>query len=70
MAGRGGTWQSMRPCQGRWIASFLNDHPLRHCEARSAVAIYVPVLRLQWIASVIARSLRRGNHRNDGTGVQ
>jgi hypothetical protein len=32
----------------QWIASFLamtgrgrNDHPLRHCEARSAVAIYV-----------------------------
>jgi hypothetical protein len=31
-----------------------NDHPSRHCEARSAVAIQVPAPRPQWIASFLA----------------
>ena len=39
----------------------------RHCESRSAAAIYVPVLRPQWIASVLAMT---GRLRNDGVGVQ
>jgi hypothetical protein len=58
----------------RWIASFLamtgrwrNDGPLRHCEARSAVAIYVPEPMLQWIASFLAMT---GRGRNDGAGAQ
>jgi hypothetical protein len=58
----------------RWIASFLamtgrgrNDGPLRHCEARSAVAIHVPLPLPQWIASFLAMT---GHARNDGAGVQ
>jgi hypothetical protein len=53
----------------QWIASFLamtalqfcgrasvmaRCTPLRHCEARSAVAIHGPVPRPQWIASFLA----------------
>jgi hypothetical protein len=37
--------------------------PFRHCEARSAVAIYVPVPMLQWIASFLAMT---GRWRNVG----
>jgi hypothetical protein len=44
-----------------------NDHPFRHCEARSAVAIYVPVPRPQWIASFLAMT-KWG--RNDEVGAQ
>ena len=33
--------------------------PLRHCEARSAVAIHVPAPRPQWIASFLAMTQRR-----------
>jgi hypothetical protein len=44
-----------------------NDHPFRHCEARSAVAIYVPVPKPQWIASFLAMT-RRG--RSYGAGAQ
>jgi hypothetical protein len=40
-----------------------NDGPFRHCEARSAVAIYVPEPMLQWIASFLAMT---GWGRNDG----
>jgi hypothetical protein len=45
-----------------------NDHPFRHCEAHSAVAIHVPVPRLQWIASFLAmtgRGAMTGRRRND-----
>ena len=44
-----------------------NDRPFRHCEARSAVAIHVPVPRPQWIASFLAMT-RQG--RNDGAQAQ
>ena len=40
--------------------------PVRHCAARSAVAIQVPVPRPQWIASFLAMT---GRGRNDGAGV-
>jgi hypothetical protein len=50
IARRAAPWQSVCSCNRRWIASFLamtgwgrNDHPFRHCEARSAVAIHVLV---------------------------
>jgi hypothetical protein len=44
-----------------------NDRTFRHCEARSAVAIHVPVPRPQWIASFLAMTEWV---RNDGVGVQ
>jgi hypothetical protein len=44
-----------------------NDHPFRHCEARSAVAIHVPVPKPQWIASFLAMT-KWG--RNDKVGAQ
>ena len=44
-----------------------NDDHFRHCEARSAVAIHVPVPRPQWIASFLAMT---GPGRNDRTGPQ
>jgi hypothetical protein len=46
-----------------------NDRPFRHCEARSAVAIHVPVPRPQWIASFLAMTeweCNDGAGRNDG----
>ena len=43
-----------------------SDTHLRHCEARSAVAIHVPVPRRQWIASFLAMP---GQARNDGAGA-
>jgi hypothetical protein len=44
-----------------------DDHPSRHCEARSAVAIYVPLPLPQWIASLLAMT---GRGRNDGAGAR
>jgi hypothetical protein len=44
-----------------------HDRPSRHCEARSAVAIHVPVPRPQWIASFLAMT-EQG--RNDRLGAQ
>ena len=43
------------------------SRPLRDCEARSAVAIHVPVLAPQWIASFLAMT---GRGRNDTAGTQ
>ncbi len=48
-----------------------NDHPFRHCEARSAVAIHVPAPRSQWIASFLAmtgQGRMTGRGPNDRTG--
>ena len=43
-----------------------SDIGLRHCEAPRAVAIHVPVLRSQWIASFLAMTQRVCN---DGVGA-
>ncbi len=44
-----------------------NDHLSRHCEARSAVAIPVPLQMPQWIASYLAMT---GWGRNDWAGAR
>jgi hypothetical protein len=51
--------------RGRNLVIAKRSRPSRHCEARSAVAIHVPVRAPQWIASFLAMT---GQGRMTGLG--